>query len=107
MQFSRRKRTLAAALGCAIMVISFSAGSVLAGEVTGTGEPVPTQGLSWCRFSGLNDKVEGEGPVEPMAQSYGIEVKLGLVPHPSVAKGTFLSPGTACNPQRTFLPPLR
>jgi hypothetical protein len=103
---SSRSR-LALALGSAVLLISLSAGSVLAGEITGNGDPVPTQGASWCRFSGLNDKVEGEGPVEPQAQSYGIEVTVGAVPHPRLSKGGAPSPGTMCNPQKTFLPPLK
>jgi hypothetical protein len=103
----RLKTRLALALGGAMLILSLSAGVALAGEITGSGKVVPTQGLSWCRFSGLNDRVEGEGPVEPRAQSYGIEVTLGLVPHPSVSKGGAPSPGTMCNPNNTPLPPLR
>lgn len=100
-------KKLALASATATLAASLGAAGVLAGEITGTGDPVPTQGASWCRFSGLNDKVEGQGPVEPQAQSYGIEVMLGVVPHPSVSKGGAPSPGTMCNPQRTFLPPLK
>jgi hypothetical protein len=100
-------RKFALAVGAAALVAGLNAGAVFAGEVTGSGKPVPTQGASWCRFSGLNDKVPGEGPVEPQAQAYGIEVKLGLVPPPSVSKGGIPSPGTMCNPQRTILPPLK
>jgi hypothetical protein len=90
-----------------MLIASLGAGAVLAGEITGSGEPTGSQGASWCRFSGLNDRVEGEGPVEPRAQSYGIEVGLGLVPHPSISKGGIPSPGTMCNPQKTILPPLK
>jgi len=100
-------RRLVTAIGVATLIASVSAASVLAGEVTGSGKEVPTQGASWCRFSGLNDRVEGQGPVEPRAQAYGIEVKLGVVPHPSISKGGVPSPGTMCNPQRTILPPLK
>ncbi len=100
-------RRLFRAACAAGLIASVSAGSVMAGEITGSGEAVPTQGASWCRFSGLNDKIPGQGPVEPQAQSYGIEVMLGLVPQPSVTKGGAPSPGTMCNPQRTFLPPLK
>lgn len=101
------RNRLVLALGTAALLVSLSAGSVLAGEVTGSGKEVPTQGASWCRFSGLNDKVPGDGPIEPQAQSYGIEVTLGLVPPPSATKGGAPSPGTMCNPNKTFLPPLK
>lgn len=104
---TRAMRRVAAAASAAMLVASLGASSVLAGEVTGSGKPTGTQGASWCRFSGLNDRVEGEGPVEPRAQSYGIEVGLGLVPHPSISKGGIPSPGTMCNPQKTILPPLK
>lgn len=101
------KSRFALALGTATLIASLSAGAVLAGEITGNGKPTGTQGASWCRFSGQNDRVEGEGPVEPEAQSYGIELGLGLVPHPSITKGGAPSPGTMCNPNKTFLPPLK
>lgn len=103
---SRKSRAWLAFAGAAL-IASMSVGTLFAGEVTGSGKPVPSQGASWCRFSGLNDKVEGEGPVEPQAQAYGIEVKLGEVPHPSLTKGGAPSPGTMCNPNKTFLPPLK
>ena len=85
---------------CAVAVVSSVAGTALAGEVTGSGKKEDqNQGMSWCSFSGLNDRLPGQGPVEPRAQSYGIEVKLGLSnPH----EGT---PGFFCNPNRTPLPP--
>ena len=57
------------------------------------------QGKSWCSFSGLNDRVEGEGPTGPRAQSFGQEIKLGLA-DPHVA-----NPGFFCNPNHTPLPP--
>jgi hypothetical protein len=100
------RRLLFAGLA-AILMSSIGASAVLAGEITGNGKPVPTQGASWCRFSGQNDQVEGEGPVGPPAQSYGQELKLELVPHPSISKGGAPSPGTMCNPIKTFLPPLK
>lgn len=104
---TRRLTRFGAAAGAAMLLASFGAGSVFAGEVTGSGGTTGTQGKSWCRFSGLNDRVVGEGPIEPRAQSYGIEVKLGLVPRPSITKGDAPSPGTMCNPNKTFLPPLK
>ncbi len=90
-----------------MLLASLGAGSVFAGEVTGNGKETGTQGASWCRFSGQNDQVAGEGPVGPRAQSYGQELKLGLVPSPSISKGGAPSPGTMCNPNKTFLPPLK
>jgi hypothetical protein len=100
-------RRLAAALSAATLVTALAATSVLGGEITGNGKDTGTQGASWCRFSGQNDRVEGQGPVEPEAQSYGIELTLGLVPPPSLTKGGAPSPGTMCNPNKTFLPPLK
>jgi hypothetical protein len=108
MRMSRtRKSRLAIALGTATMIASMSVGAVMAGEITGNGKPTGTQGASWCRFSGQNDQVVGEGPVGPRSQSYGQELKLGLVPPPSITKGGAPSPGTMCNPNKTLLPPLK
>lgn len=44
-------------LSVAVLLIALSAGSVLAGEVTGTGEATegPANANSICVFSGLND----------------------------------------------------
>ena len=94
---TRTKSLIAAAL-CAAAIAVLGAGPALAGEVTGSGANVDqNQGRSWCSFSGLNDQVDG--PVGPRAQSYGQELKLGLVdPHEG-------NPGVACNPNKTFLPP--
>jgi len=76
------------------------AAPAFAGEVTGSGKKQDqNQGRSWCSFSGLNDRLPGEGPTAPRAQSFGIEVKLGIQ-DPHVA-----NPGTFCNPNRTPLPP--
>jgi hypothetical protein len=93
----RRTLTLVVVTGS---LIGMSIAPALAGEVTGSGKKQDqNQGMSWCSFSGLNDRLAGEGPLEPRAQSYGIEVKLGLQ-DPRVA-----NPGTFCNPNRTPLPP--
>ena len=104
---TRTLRRVSAAAGAAILLASLGAGSVFAGEVTGNGDPTGTQGASWCRFSGQNDQNPNEGPVGPRAQSYGQELKLDLVPHPSISKGGIPSPGTMCNPNKTILPPLK
>jgi hypothetical protein len=93
-------------------VASLSAGSALAGEVTGSGQNVDqNQGKSWCSFSGLNDDpgapIAPPGPTAPngpggTSQSYGQNVKYGLA-DPSGDKEH--GPGTECNPNKTDLPP--
>jgi hypothetical protein len=95
----RKAKVLTVTVACAA-VVALSATSAMAGEVTGSGKKQDqNQGRSWCSFSGLNDRLAGEGPVEPRAQSYGIEVKLGISnPHEA-------TPGFFCNPNRTPLPP--
>jgi hypothetical protein len=93
------KSTLAALLG-AVAVTGASAGAALAGEVTGNGKP--TAGVphanSICVFSGKNDDPTGtlgEGP-GGVSQSYGQELKLGLVdPHE-------FNPGDACRGGSNF-----
>ncbi len=93
-----RMKSLLTAAACAAAVAALGAGPALAGEVTGSGKNVDqNQGRSWCSFSGLNDQIDG--PVGTRSQSYGQELKLGLV-DPHVA-----NPGFFCNPNRTPLPP--
>jgi hypothetical protein len=97
-----KKRSLTVAI-CVAVVLVVGANAALAGEVTGSGANADqNQGVSWCSFSGLNDDPLGLDPANGpggTAQSYGQELKLGLVdPHE-------LNPGVACNPNRTFLPP--
>ena len=88
------------AVSVAAVVLSLSAGAVFAGEVTGSGKNIDqNQGKSWCSFSGLNDRLEGEGPTDTQAQSYGQDVKAGGA-DPHVA-----NPGLFCNPNHTPLPP--
>jgi len=96
-----KKRLLGAAICVAVMAVG--ANAALAGEVTGSGvNSNQNQGVSWCSFSGLNDDPLGLDPANGpggRSQSYGQELRLGLVdPHE-------LNPGVACNPNRTFLPP--
>jgi hypothetical protein len=95
------KRWLAAGI-CAVFIVGVGS-AALAGEVTGSGKKVDqNQGRSWCSFSGLNDDPLGLDPANGpggTSQSYGQEVRLGFAsPHE-------LTPGIACNPNRTFLPP--
>jgi hypothetical protein len=93
-------------VAAAVVLLSLTASLALAGEVTGSGKNIDqNQGRSWCSFSGLNDDptapLDGSGPNGPggQSQSFGQDVKLGLQdPH-------VLTPGVACNPNRTFLPP--
>jgi hypothetical protein len=89
-------------VGCAA-IMAIGATTALAGEVTGSGANIDqNQGTSWCSFSGLNDDPLGLDPDNGpggTSQSYGQEVRLGFAsPHE-------LTPGIACNPNRTFLPP--
>ena len=97
---ARTLRRFALAISMAAVVLSLTASLAMAGEVTGSGKREnQNQGKSWCSFSGLNDKLEGEGPTGPQAQSYGQDVKLGEA-DPHVA-----NPGFFCNPNHTPLPP--
>jgi hypothetical protein len=88
-----RKSMFGVALSAAALLASLSAGAVFAGEEH-------AQGASWCRFSGQNDDPNAEAPEGGRVQSYGQLVRQGL-------KAEFPSPGVACNPTRTFLPPLK
>jgi hypothetical protein len=88
------------AASVAAVVLSITASAVFAGEVTGSGKNIDqNQGKSWCSFSGLNDRLEGEGPTDTQAQSYGQDVRAGGA-DPHVA-----NPGFFCNPNHTPLPP--
>jgi hypothetical protein len=91
---------LGVAVSTAALIVTVGAAGALAGEVTGSGKKIDqNQGRSWCSFSGLNDRLAGQGPTDTQAQSYGQELKAGLV-DPHVA-----NPGFFCNPNRTPLPP--
>ena len=93
-------RRVGAGLSIATLVLALSASAALAGEVTGSGKNIDqNQGKSWCSFSGLNDRLAGEGPTDTQAQSYGQDVKAGNA-DPHVA-----NPGFFCNPNHTPLPP--
>lgn len=87
-------------LAVAAVILTITASAALAGEVTGSGKKEDqNQGKSWCSFSGLNDRVEGEGPTDTQAQSFGQEVAARTI-DPRI-----VNPGLFCNPNRTFLPP--
>ncbi len=85
---------------CSAAVMGLGANAALAGEVTGSGKKEgQNQGKSWCSFSGLNDRLEGEGPTDTQSQSYGQDVKAGNA-DPHVA-----NPGLFCNPNHSPLGP--
>jgi hypothetical protein len=96
------RKGIAAAL-CAALVAALSAGAAFAGEVKGppataprTQEQVdavrtaaPEHSNSICSYSGLNDMIIGQGPVDFIVQSPGQDVRTGLTP-PGI-------PGEACH----------
>ena len=102
----RLLRRFGLAASVAAIVLSLGAGSVFAGEVTGSGKNIDqNQGKSWCSFSGHNDDpgapLDGSGENGPggQSQSFGQMNKLGLSdPHAG-------NPGTFCNPNRSPLGP--
>jgi hypothetical protein len=87
------KRSLLAAAVLAATIVSSGATAAFAGEITGNGKPVATQGRSECRFSGLNDDPSEPGPGGGRVQSFGQLVKQ-LGPLGGI-------PGTACNPTKS------
>jgi hypothetical protein len=91
-----RMKSRLAVVFCAIAVAALSAASAFAGEITGNGKPTqgPAHANSICVFSGQNDDPTAplDGPNGPggKSQSYGQDVKLGLIsPHD-------FNPGDAC-----------
>jgi hypothetical protein len=96
---------------CAVAISGISASAALAGEVTGNGKPTagPDHANSICVFSGQNDDPTApiisafpipaapNGPGGP-TQSYGQDVRYGLLNH------TIVTPGMTCrggsNPDR-------
>jgi len=99
------KRRIGLAFSVASIVLTVTATSVLAGEVTGSGKKEnQNQGMSWCSFSGLNDKIAGQGPTDPQSQSFGQDVKLGLYDQSNkTSPDAWMYPGQACNPNHTLL----
>lgn len=101
------RKWLAAAI-CAVTVVAVGAGSALAGEVNGKGDPTPVNGYiaaSICAFSGQNDG----NPPFGRTQSYGTNVAAGrsdpsAVNPGAVGQGVFsFHPGYACNGEHGFL----
>jgi hypothetical protein len=69
----RFKTTLIGA-GCAAALTVATAGTAMAGEVTGNNKPTPIRDTanSACAFSGLDDNVPGTGQVIPgVVQNWG------------------------------------
>ena len=96
------RRRLVSALCAAAVILSLTASAAFAGEVTGNGEKSDqNQGRSWCSFSGQNDRVQGEGPTDTRAQSFGQDNKASVQAGDGPLGGV---PGTMCNPNRTVLP---
>jgi len=106
---------LALATFVAAIVAGMGANAAFAGEVTGNcnhadpgttandnckgPDPAVSNGNSWCRYSGQNDKPDSTDPADPggNTQNWGQLVKSGAV-EPSQIKGGSPSPGTECNP---------
>ena len=88
---------------CAVVFAGLAAGAASAGEVKGppSSEPrtpaqvaeiataAPAHSNSICSFSGLNDMIPGQGPIDFHVQSPGQDVRTGETP-PGI-------PGLACH----------
>lgn len=97
-----RHKRLAAGI-CAAVFLGLTAGTAFAGEVKGppASEPrtqeqvdanatgAPAHSNSICSFSGLNDMIVGQGPIDFHVQSPGQDVRTGETP-PGI-------PGLACH----------
>lgn len=97
---SRRSR-LGLALGTAVLLISASAASVLAGEVTGNGDPTPIsedRANSICSFSGQNDGAPPPGRTAAHVQNWG---QIPKATRDAMALEGF-HPGDACNGHTGF-----
>jgi hypothetical protein len=96
------KRSMLATAFCAVAVVGAGAGAALAGEVKGppgTGPrtqdevnaartAAPAHSNSICSYSGLNDMIPGQGPIDFHVQSPGQDVRNGGAPG---------IPGVACH----------
>ena len=100
------KSRIGVAIGSAMLLIALSAGSALAGEVTGTGEPTPVKSYimhSICAFSGLNDGNPPAGRTAEHVQNWGqipkaVRDELTENPGPEGAH-----PSVGCNGHSGFL----
>jgi hypothetical protein len=98
-----RKKSMFAAAFCAVAITGASASAAFAGEITGNGKPTagPAHANSICVFSGQNDDPGAPISLDPtiapngpggVSQSFGQDVRLGLLdPH-------VVNPGAACGP---------
>ncbi|MDQ3690753.1 MAG: hypothetical protein M3406_12120 [Chloroflexota bacterium] len=99
---TRPTQRIAAALSATALLIGLSAGSVLAGEVTGTGEPTPVNGYvmkSICAFSGQNDGNPPPGRTAAHVQNWGQISKETREIYTTIGR----HPGDACNGHTGFL----
>jgi hypothetical protein len=109
---SRRSR-LALAISVAAVATSLAAGTVMAGEITGTGKSLKVDGggkwgtglhsRSLCAYSGQEDDQylnhDGTPKAEPTKGDPGHAQSWGQIPHDARATlPDFLHPGMACNP---------
>lgn len=99
-----RKSKLALTAVCAIALVGASGSAAFAGELTGNGKPTqgPAHANSICVFSGQNDDptapIISANPIPIIApngpggrtQSYGQDVRYGLLNH------TIVTPGATC-----------
>lgn len=87
-----------------VLAVALSASPALAGEVTGTGDPIDINGRSECAFSGLNDNFPDPRDPGGRTQNYGTLVgQFDLLdPKNFDPNATFFQPipGYACNPNR-------
>ncbi len=104
---SSKKSRLGLALGTAALLVTLSAGSVLAGEVTGNGKPTPIgvpgefdppHANSICSFSGQNDGEPPPGQTAAHVQSWGQITKADR----DFLRTIGLHPGDACNGHTGF-----
>ena len=105
----RKTTRLALAAGTVAALLALSAGSALAGEVTGNGRLKEVNGHSFCAFSGQEDlqwftddtdTVRLENPVKGVpghAQNWGQIDKATRAFLTSIGQ----NPGLACNPNRS------
>ena len=89
-----RTKSLLATAACAVVVMGAGAGAAFAGEVKGppgTGPrtqdqvdairtAAPAHSNSICSYSGLNDLIPGQGPIDFHVQSPGQDVRNGGAP---------------------------
>ena len=106
---ARKTTRLFLAAGTVAALLAFSAGSALAGEVTGNGKLKTVQGHSFCAFSGQEDlqwftddgdTVRLENPVKGVpghSQNWGQNSKEQRAFLTSIG----FNPGIACNPNKT------